>query len=203
MSKEQIDEAIEFLKKECVYNGCTWTAQFTYAGYKHLFALLESAKAEPGEFTKEIRRVYGLSSTRVDKIKPTHGPCCTCQRCGYDHDECKCLDNDLIELCDRLDALFLDWEQLILDNDAQRLEINILASENHGRRNLIYRLTAEKKALMAACEGLIEDRELIEQDEAIGACQCLAKAPDDILEPEPCSYCKAKTALAEARQQEG
>ena len=24
------------------------------------------------------------------KIKPTHGSCCTCQKCGHDHDECIC-----------------------------------------------------------------------------------------------------------------
>ena len=28
--------------------------------------------------------------------KPTHGSCCTCQTCGYYHDECICEDNILI-----------------------------------------------------------------------------------------------------------
>ena len=25
-----------------------------------------------------------------EKIRPTHGSCCTCQICGQDHDECIC-----------------------------------------------------------------------------------------------------------------
>jgi len=29
--------------------------------------------------------------------KPTHGPCCTCQDCGYYHDECICGDNEIVE----------------------------------------------------------------------------------------------------------
>lgn len=29
-------------------------------------------------------------------IKPSHGPCCTCQTCGYYHDECVCSNNDLL-----------------------------------------------------------------------------------------------------------
>ena len=28
--------------------------------------------------------------------KPTHGSCCTCQDCGYYHDECVCGDNEII-----------------------------------------------------------------------------------------------------------
>jgi len=32
--------------------------------------------------------------------KPTHGTCCTCQRCGLDHDTCRC---DLDEVCDELE----------------------------------------------------------------------------------------------------
>lgn len=28
--------------------------------------------------------------TENDKVKPNHGPCCTCQDCGHDHDNCIC-----------------------------------------------------------------------------------------------------------------
>ena len=28
--------------------------------------------------------------TKEDRIEPHHGPCCTCQVCGYNHDECIC-----------------------------------------------------------------------------------------------------------------
>jgi len=47
MSKEQINEAIELLENKLAYNGFTYAGQFSYEEHKHLFALLESAKAEP------------------------------------------------------------------------------------------------------------------------------------------------------------
>ncbi len=28
--------------------------------------------------------------TEKDKVQPTHGPCCTCQTCGHDYDNCIC-----------------------------------------------------------------------------------------------------------------
>ena len=30
-------------------------------------------------------------------IRPGHGPCCTCQKCGQFHDDCKCEYNRIIE----------------------------------------------------------------------------------------------------------
>ncbi len=54
------------------------------------------------------------------------------------------------------------------------------------------------KDLLAACKGLSEELEGIEEDEGITACQCLGRTPDDITEPLPCNYCKAKAAIAEA-----
>lgn len=51
MSK--IDKAIEFLKNKLTYNGCTYAGQFSYEQHKHLFALLESAKAEPAELNAD------------------------------------------------------------------------------------------------------------------------------------------------------
>jgi len=29
--------------------------------------------------------------------KPTHGPCCTCQRCGLDYDTCRCSLDDVAD----------------------------------------------------------------------------------------------------------
>ena len=34
--------------------------------------------------------------------KPTHGTCCTCQRCGYHHDDCQCYYAEDIEEAWRL-----------------------------------------------------------------------------------------------------
>lgn len=38
-----------------------------------------------------------LLESLIDKRKPTHGPCCTCQTCGYDFDTCACDFNHRIE----------------------------------------------------------------------------------------------------------
>ncbi len=38
-----------------------------------------------------------LFSPDIIKItKPSHGPCCTCQDCGYYHDDCVCYHNELL-----------------------------------------------------------------------------------------------------------
>jgi len=36
------------------------------------------------------------SGAHRPRIKPGHGPCCTCQECGRPHDECVCEDNQLL-----------------------------------------------------------------------------------------------------------
>lgn len=40
---------------------------------------------------------YLLGKEEVPITKPRHGPCCTCQECGYPHDECVCYHNYLIK----------------------------------------------------------------------------------------------------------
>lgn len=38
---------------------------------------------------------------RINKRKPDHGPCCTCQTCGFstDDDDCRCEKNAIVEGC--------------------------------------------------------------------------------------------------------
>lgn len=46
-----------------------------------------------------------LLNTTGEKIphkKPGHGPCCTCQSCGYSHDECCCVHNDCLQDLERI-----------------------------------------------------------------------------------------------------
>lgn len=51
--------------------------------------------------------------TKIPSEKPTHGPCCTCQTCGRDHDTCICGHNDTLDALDK----FLD-ERVEWDGDA-------------------------------------------------------------------------------------
>lgn len=32
----------------------------------------------------------------IPPIRPTHGPCCTCQICGQFHDDCVCCHNEIL-----------------------------------------------------------------------------------------------------------
>lgn len=54
------------------------------AEVERLRAELEAAKAELAKIHKHWR-------------KPTHGPCCTCQRCGQDYDVCRCSLDDVAD----------------------------------------------------------------------------------------------------------
>lgn len=45
-----------------------------------------------------LKREEVLSNNKImPERKATHGSCCTCQDCGYYHDECICGDNEIIE----------------------------------------------------------------------------------------------------------
>jgi len=70
-----------------------------------LFEKTKLTQPEPTEFTKRMRAKYHINNKKIDRIKPGHGSCCTCQDCGYHHDDCKCCDNDRIEACDIIDRL--------------------------------------------------------------------------------------------------
>lgn len=49
-----------------------------------------------------IRIGYLRCNHFIEPIKPRHGNCCTCQKCGRFHDECVCEHNDLLEDIQRL-----------------------------------------------------------------------------------------------------
>lgn len=121
---------------------------------------------------------------------------------------------DLLDACDRLEQAEKKIEQI--DKGEQLL---LVRPRQMGKTTeMIKQLRPEVKIeesncqkrlkgledchddLVTACKRLIEDLELIEQDESITACQCLAKAPDDITAPLPCNYCAAKIAIAKAEK---
>ena len=63
--------------------------------------------AELAEKDAEIERLkealveytdYRPDVGKVLPIKPTHGPCCTCQDCGQHYDDCVCEHNAICEL---------------------------------------------------------------------------------------------------------
>jgi len=58
------------------------------------------------------RQRFAIEGAVIHKIQPGHGPCCTCQTCGYPYDECKCSDNLAIEACDYIEQLQAENAQL-------------------------------------------------------------------------------------------
>jgi len=55
-------------------------------------------------------------------------------------------------------------------------------------------LKKQRDDLLAACEELVADKDYLEQDEGIFACQCEPRGRH-LAEPPKCSYCKAKAAI--------
>lgn len=88
-----------------------------------------------------------------------------------------------------------NWQ--IVDSDGKHI---CLAGTTEQRDLIIQALNSHEK-LVEATKALVEDRNILQQDEGIFACQCLAKAPDDITEPPLCCYCLGKQALEEAEKQ--
>lgn len=54
-----------------------------------------------GDLVRQLNQYYGTfkndSLSIIGHIKPTHGNCCTCQTCGYSHDDCVCEHNHWID----------------------------------------------------------------------------------------------------------
>lgn len=49
-----------------------------------------------------FKMLEGYEFKDKPNIVPTHGSCCTCQYCGYDHDGCICSKRDTFESCKKL-----------------------------------------------------------------------------------------------------
>ena len=49
-----------------------------------------------------IAEGYIKSFEKIERIKPGHGSCCTCQDCGRYHDDCVCGHNSWIDFVNNL-----------------------------------------------------------------------------------------------------
>lgn len=58
------------------------------------------------------KKFHLVKDAKVDKIKPGHGTCCTCQVCGYHYDDCMCTDNVEIEACEYIEQLETENKRL-------------------------------------------------------------------------------------------
>ena len=62
-----------------------------------LKALLKEAREALKDGEAILREYAGLNDSpeEIPAIKPSHGNCCTCQKCGQFHDDCVCTHNEL------------------------------------------------------------------------------------------------------------
>lgn len=74
-----------------------------YVSRKKIIELMGRAREDKAEQIKSeliyFLQQQGLIQEKAEKIeciKPTHGNCCTCQKCGQAHDECVCTHNEWI-----------------------------------------------------------------------------------------------------------
>lgn len=77
---------------------------------------------------------------------PTHGPCCTCQKCGLDHDSCRC---DLDDICTEMENLELTLRELCLAHNSMLIE----------HLDLKAKLTETEQELSDCRETLVDERD--------------------------------------------
>lgn len=75
-----------------------------YVSRKEIIELMGRARQDQAHKIKSAL-IYALTedgqlrknAEKIECIKPTHGNCCTCQKCGYSHEECVCTHNEWID----------------------------------------------------------------------------------------------------------
>ncbi len=68
-----------------------------------LLSLVKKSMERVKELMKEVQKWQRIRT-------PTHGPCCTCQRCGQHYDDCRC---DLDEVVDELEQTKSNLQKLV------------------------------------------------------------------------------------------
>lgn len=83
----------------------------------------------------DMRKHFEIApDLKVNKIKPTHGNCCTCQTCGHSHDECFCWENKRVEACEAYEQLQAEREGL---KRAMKIHAGDICSANNEAEQFI------------------------------------------------------------------
>ena len=100
---------------------------------KAAIALLDSWLAEDPQYDKEVWPKLKEAMER-GHVKPIHGSCCTCQRCGRHYDECRCMLDDVADE--------LEEEKKNCVSLERRLKI---ANEMRNKHHEMHRAVTEQK----------------------------------------------------------
>jgi hypothetical protein len=72
--------------------------------------------------------------------KPTHGACCTCQKCGLDYDTCRCSLDDVADELQQAEAERDEWRDIARAEGADEEHERALVSERDALRAEVERL---------------------------------------------------------------
>ena len=86
-----------------------------------------------------LRKLFGLKDGELTpkRQRPDHGPCCCCQTCGYDHDDCQCKLNSEIEAVLYAEKLEAENERLLGKWEDAVLRETTLMAENERLRDCL------------------------------------------------------------------
>lgn len=91
---------------------------YIYSCFDEIEKLLtQTKKACYGEMREKVEDYFleqGYIKERIElkTINPTHGNCCTCQSCGYAHEDCICEHNRNIQFLDQLNQMLNEKDKL-------------------------------------------------------------------------------------------
>lgn len=86
-------------------------------------AKIDSLTAENQKLKDEVAKWKRIRT-------PTHGPCCTCQACGLDHDECRCSLDDLADDNQRLRGLLRECLPIVRHSVDERFNVELPTYQN-------------------------------------------------------------------------
>lgn len=73
---------------------------------RHKEQMLDNLKAQIREelMDKLIELGHLQSYDKIERVRPGHGYCCTCQDCGFAHEDCVCGHNELLDAVNEIFA---------------------------------------------------------------------------------------------------
>ena len=148
---EDVEEAVRIVREQVlpyVHRGTGWGEG--HEALETVLAALEQAQGENALHKRWHR-------------KPTHGPCCTCQKCGLDYDTCRCSLDDVADELEKAEAALEaagawqadraavceDRETAIRERDEARAETERLRKDVPTASQKVWREEANKQAKRA------------------------------------------------------
>ncbi len=137
-----MDREIEEIEKRWdTPDSCRLTWNNAKDDIKHLLSHISTLEEKAGRLQEEVQKWQRIRT-------PTHGPCCTCQRCGQHYDDCRC---DLDEIVDQLQQA----ESRLKETESERERLSKLLIEE--RMKVVELKGAIEKVIPILSNNLMDD----------------------------------------------